>query len=346
MNGDLLTSTGGGINAALILEALAGTYRGPLEMGRAGRIRIAKNDDALPPMNGPLLLDLPKGSQGVIREIFIAAAGVTSPADFWNGLQVSVYPDIEKEPAIGGIFAGALTGCWYPLHDNPAYGPVWHSKYVSVTGNNTDNGTYGFSIKLPMPFHNGCQVSIVDGGSLTNCYGTVIYDDELPASPWRNYQLRASFDLGNTAETGNPPIEPGHSKTFLERPAGSRGVVALVSQAFDPASANNIYLEGNHRFYIDGEETPSCEYSGCEDYGQGSYYWHASENPARPVPLIGDGGGLVAGDFTNHKYRFLRIHETDPIAYTDGIKAEWGNDWLQNGVNVTLSSCCLYYEHI
>lgn len=103
----------------------------------------------------------------------------------------------------------------------------------------------------------------------------------------------------------------GNSHAALLRPPGTRGWLITTVGGF--VSSSPGFLEANVRIFVDQETIPSLEWSGTEDYFNGSFYW--------TFPKQRLYGGLTSQKITNpYGYGAYKIFSNNPIPYTNGIK--------------------------
>lgn len=129
-----------------------------------------------------------------------------------------------------------------------------------------------------------------------------------------NLTVNSSDVLGPIANTGFSIAEP---HTFLDRP-NEAGWIAAVYAGFTPSEPDFSYLEGNVRFFVDSETSPSLQWSGTEDFFGNAFYFESKSQD--------DTGGVVSyDDSATFKVTAYRLFSDHPIRYTRGVRAVWPN---------------------
>lgn len=129
-----------------------------------------------------------------------------------------------------------------------------------------------------------------------------------------NLMVNPSDVLGLIVNAGYSIAE---SHTFLDRP-NEAGWIAAVYAGFAPSEPDFSYLEGNVRFFVDSETSPSLQWSGTEDFFGNAFYFESKSQD--------DTGGVVSyDDSATFKITAYRLFSDHPIRYTRGIRAVWPN---------------------
>lgn len=179
-----------------------------------------------------------------------------------QGVNIEIRFDDDEVPSVSA-----------PLGDffGVGFGEYKHytSRYLAMTAG-------GYICQFHMPFRKRARVTLVNTNPalwVPAFYGAVTYiqyknafalsgqgtfhahyNRQAPTQPGEPYLIFDSASMG-------APGKPGHYV----------GVV-LNTEGATPQS-NFHFLEGNTKFYVDGEESPSLEYTGLEDYYQGAWYY-------------------------------------------------------------------------
>lgn len=106
-------------------------------------------------------------------------------------------------------------------------------------------------------------------------------------------------------------LHPNH--TFLSLPAGTSGYLAMVVGGVANEGDANFVFEGNVRFFLNGEEEPSLEWSSVEDFANGSYYFEQANQAEE--------GGIMAHDVSGgSKWSIYKVFSKSPVKFSDGIR--------------------------
>jgi len=181
-----------------------------------------------------------------------------------------------------------------------------HARYYQYACQPIQIGTNnGLNCFWRMPFEKGARVTVTNDGPVA-CgafYYYVDYQlyDKLPPDMGRFHaQYRQEY-----------PCKPGQNYVFVE--AQGRGHYVGCSLSIHNR-ADGWWGEGDDMIYIDGEEKPTFNGTGSEDYFCGAWcYGPAFSNPYFGCPLRGE-----------HKrdalWNVYRYHLMDPIPFTKSIK--------------------------
>ena len=257
---------------------------------------------ALPPGRSVTLAEV--AGQGVVTHLFLAL-GSEDIAGRASSL-VKIYVDGESAPSIvtdvDGLF-GAFGGA------------TFKTRYIGSDGLHNATLAVGGYIYFDIPFGTALRVELENGS--TTSTGTV----------WSilSYALGGTYDWGrygrlrnvNFATTGNMLRIASYAEEVLADIAG-RGALFAVMFFLECEAPYWRPLEGNFRFYVDGETTPSWESSGTEDYFGGSFYFNGG-------PFAAEYLGAPLIDHANRRLVGYRFHVPDPIVFDRSLKVTWMN---------------------
>ncbi len=232
------------------------------------------------------------------------------PSQARKRLRIKIYFDAEQEPGVDapvGDFFGVGFGEY----------KEYRSKYLEETSG-------GYVCRFPMPFKHIARVTITNTDSkraIGAFYGAITYkryDAPLDHEPFYFHALYREE---------MPTREAIPYKMLDVKGEGFyAGIVLNVSNA--RRGDGFTFLEANTKFFVDGEATPSVEYTGCEDYYQGAWYYMNGEYSAMysglTVRSLNKGGGVSA--FLNatpliNKTSQYRFHEHDAIPFKKSLLA-------------------------
>lgn len=280
------------------------------------------------------LLDV-KGA-GVIKHIWITLAPGAEVLDrndvilrmFWDG---NSYPSVE---APVGAFFGNGWGEAYNFVSAPlAVSPGWGKSYVSY---------------FAMPFATGARIEIENqtGRPIDALYFNIDYDElpQLPAGQgrfhaWYNHQLTEASATGENEWSllGKPGTNPDGKRNYVFADIKGRGHLVGVNYYVNCPSTV-WYGEGDEMVFIDGEDRPSLNGTGTEDYFNTS--WSPKELFAHPYfgyARVNNETGWLG---RTHVYRF---HMADPIHFERSCRytIEHGHD---NNLTLDLASVAYWYQ--
>ena len=107
-------------------------------------------------------------------------------------------------------------------------------------------------------------------------------------------------------------VEPLAEFDLCDEP-GEGAVFQVTMQAEGLEDGGVTYLEGCIRAYLEGGETPILISSGLEDYFLGTYYFDTGR-------FYNDTAGLTHFDQGAKRFAAYRIHDDDPIFFSNGLR--------------------------
>lgn len=127
------------------------------------------------------------------------------------------------------------------------------------------------------------------------------------------------------------PVTKGKAYTVVENVQG-RGAFIGITLASGMNGANTCWVEGEAKMYLDGDQYPTMNYTGTEDYFLGSFAFGNDQTLHKYQPYQGLYGGMFAvlGDMQsqyNHQRRFLlyRWHVKDPVYFEQSFTMKLDN---------------------
>ncbi|MEN8138500.1 MAG: DUF2961 domain-containing protein [Bacteroidota bacterium] len=165
-------------------------------------------------------------------------------------------------------------------------------------------GTNTLYSYFPMPFSNNCEFKLVNNSGV-NLPGIHIEVD---------YQsIESDFsDLGYFKTQYNHDSNPEMGKDYKLLDARGRGkYVGVVMEV--SGGENDLWLEGDERFYIDGSNTPAIYGTGTEDYFNGAWYFNRGLFDLSTHGMTG---------MYNSDRSVYRFHLSDPVYFNS--KADFG----------------------
>lgn len=228
---------------------------------------------------------------------------------FWEN---SEFPSVEAP-------ISAFFGCGYDENFGDIEGkyPFINSSLMMLAPGR------GCNCYFEMPFKKHCRITVENRGenAHTLYYMITGQKEELPEN----------ISYFHAVYRQEHPVQKGKSYTVLDNITG-RGRFIGLTLYVGVNGHNTCWVEGEAKMYIDGEEYPSLNYTGTEDYFCGSYAFGNDIGLKKYQTYSGLYAGLYAilGDTTemyNAQKRFLlyRWHEKDAIYFSNSFKMVMDN---------------------
>lgn len=217
--------------------------------------------------------------------------------DHLRELVLRIYWDAADKPAVE---------C--PLGDFYGLGFGEYVEYKSALV--AIGGSKALNCYWPMPFREGARLTLTNEGTrrVGACYYNIDYRlDDSPEPPvlYFHTQYRQAY-----------PVPRAKDYVILETNGRGHLVGCFLSVL---ANSEGWWGEGNDKFYVDGDTTPTIEGTGSEDYFCGAWdFGHAFWNPYQGVPLYDNPakGGEKRG-IRNTCYRW---HVLDPVPFRQALR--------------------------
>src|SRR5579884_1001744 len=251
---------------------------------------------------------------------------IASPSpDHLRELVLRIYWDDAKRPAVEcplGDFYGLGFGRYVEYKSAP----------IAI------GGIKALNCYWPMPFAKGARLTLTNEGkrAVDNCYFNIDY--RLENRPRRETRYF------HTQYHQAYPTPKGEDYLLLETKGKGHFVGTFLSVM---ANSDGWWGEGNDKFYVDGDSTPTIEGTGSEDYFCGAWdFQHAFWNPYNGVPYYDNApkGGEKRG-ILNTCYRW---HIMDPVPFTRSLRftlehGRHGPDDDRKPLRNNYSSVAYYY---
>lgn len=309
-----------------VAEAQQGLWKGGamdgLFMARDGRIahfssydRSGGNEDfvEIAPGETHTLVDH-EGDAGVVRRWWVTIAPRNN-RKIQRRLIVRCYWDGEEEPSVK-----------VPVSDFFGMGFGEWKDYQSLPLNMTSGG---YNSYWPMPFRESARI-------------TVENTSEMPVERfYYNIDVATRAELPDEAlyfhaQYRQTQTEEGTPVTILDTKGRGHYVGTLLSM--QPIGGNHfVYLEGDQRIFVDGEEEPSIIGTGTEDYFSSGWYYDTGEYsaPYHGVTIKDEGSGRI------NTYRW---HVEDPIPFQDSLRFTIEHGGTNDAPGVQYSSVAFWYQ--
>jgi hypothetical protein len=253
---------------------------------------LAKNGDSRPIEPGDTLVLGDVEGPGVITHLWTTV----NPTDpfYTRSLVFRVYYDGNDFPSVevpfGDFFAGGYTA-----------EPVFSSAVVSTSAYGRARNSY-----WRMPFQKSARVTVTNESAEHRVHSFYYYLD------WQKHaSLPDDTMYFHARYRQEHPAAPGD---FLILETEGRGHYAGTVQSV-LQTQYGWFGEGDDRFYIDGEETPSLSGTGTEDYFGDAWGYLEFARPYYGVPVY---EGHMPGD----RVTAYRWHIPDPVPFTKSIRVQ------------------------
>lgn len=226
---------------------------------------------------------------------------------------IRIYWDNEEFPSVEAPIS-AFFGCAYDetLGDQDGKYPVLNSAMILVAP------TRGYNCYFEMPFRKHCRITIENRGKGAEALYYMI-------TGWKG-ELPDNISYFHAAYRQEHPVQKGRSYVVLDNVYG-KGRFIGTTFSCGVNGHNTCWVEGETKIYIDGEDYPSLNYTGTEDYFCGSYAF-GNDGPLHKYQTF---SGLYVGAFAvmgnsaemyNAQKRFMlyRWHVTDAIYFDKSFK--------------------------
>ncbi len=233
---------------------------------------------------------LDREGPGTISHVWMTIA--SADPDHLGNLVLRMYWDGEDAPSVEapvGAFFGLGLGDYVS----------WSSTLLAVAPDKALNAFF------PMPFRGRAKITLENTG-----------DEPVRALYW-NIDVRnepvAADTLYFHAQYRSATPERGDDYVFME--AQGRGHFVGVTMSLIENS-DGWWGEGDERFYVDGERTPSVHGTGSEDYFLGAWDFggKAFSYPTFGAPVVGR-------ERKGEKWSLYRFHLDAPVTFTRSFRA-------------------------
>ncbi len=257
---------------------------------------------------------------GTIRSIWMGG-------DICNNCILRIYWDGQAYPSAEAPLP-AFFGYGYPnnVQDQSGHFPTLNSAMILAAP------CRGMNCYWPMPFRQRCRMTLTNRSQTqrraTYFMITGSYEPVAPDTPYFHATYRQSY-----------PTPADGVYTILDGVKGC-GHYAGVALFAGINGSNGCWVEGEMKIFLDGDEYPSVNYTGTEDYFCGSYaFGYDKPEVGKYTQYSGLYAGMFAvlGDQVNHynyqpRFMLYRWHVPDPIFFDESIRVTLQNiHWTNYG---------------
>jgi hypothetical protein len=249
------------------------------------------NDDSKRPIPGETVVLADLEGPGVVSHVWLTVAA--SEYGWPRLLRLRVYYDGSATPSVDA-----------PVGDFFAVGHGFERPVRSLMVRDSSEGRSRNSY-WPMPFRRSCRITVTNEGRrrVANLYYHVDWE-KLQALPEGTPYFHAWYRQALPAPPDGSPYEilNVHGRGHYV------GTVLSVVQA-----EAGWFGEGDDLFFVDGEDKPSIEGTGSEDYFNDAWGLHVDDGPYTGVP-VAEGTGLGS------RMTAYRWHLADPVPFTRSLR--------------------------
>ena len=181
----------------------------------------------------------------------------------------------------------------------------------------------GYNSYFEMPFYKKCKITMENRSKTIQTLYYMI-------SGWKG-ELPTNIGYFHATYRQEHPIQKGRSYVVLDNIQGNGRFIGMTL-AVGVNGHNTCWVEGEAKLYIDGEQYPSLNYTGTEDYFCGSYAFGNDSELHRYQTFQGMYVGLHAilgnsSEMYNAQKRFLlyRWHVKDEIWFHSNFRMVMDN---------------------
>jgi hypothetical protein len=286
---------------------VATSLRADAEPARRGALRVHDGEAPLPQGVETTVATLGGGPRQ-LRSIRLGA--MPSDGVALGNARLRIYWDGENTPSVDApmkYLAGVGGGVYDPA--GRALVQAWPSNAGSE-----DQTPATFSLFWPMPYHASARITVTPSPLRLPMRSVQwhITDEAFndPAAWWGTFHATYTVD--------QPVV--GQDMTFLDVAGSGRIVGTIVN--FGRVGPT---LEGNPRFYLDGNRTPQVQATGTEEWGLGGNYWRRDHQTSLPLGGLpsSNNNPLGSDDDGAAFYRFL-IADSIPFNHSAVLRWEHG----------------------
>lgn len=264
---------------------------------------------------------------GVYKDI---AFNLRLPIPFTNGIEIGVVA--PSGPAIHTLFANTLYQDELP--------ECWNRNLRLLAAQSNESMAAAISPGPDWKLESATSGVMVTGTFPANIVGRVINVTSMANTDYvvlaRPDSTHVTLDPRETVGAlinVQEQLQHGAMHTFLNVPAGVAGYIAALHGSH---FGDDTFFEGNVRFYLDGEASPSLRWTSVEDMMHGSFYFYH--------PNQSNEGGIICHDINTGHASYYKNFFNEPVRFRNGIQGKVPHAY-PNGGN-QLHWMTLYYREI
>jgi len=276
--------------------------------------RTGANADARPIPVGQTLTLLDEAGPGTITHVWITISD-DEPYHL-KKLVLRMYWDGDESPSVEapvGDFFGLGTGDYFPFQ----------SALLAVASDKALNSFF------PMPFQKHARITVTNEGKgpVDSFYFNIDYQAYAKPLPPDTLYFHAQYRQAMPApgwtnqwqSNSEPQVDQkknlnGDGNYVWLEAKGSGHFVGVTMSVLQ--NQDGWWGEGDDMFFIDGEEKPSINGTGSEDYFLGAW-----DFGGHPFSYASFGAPVVGAEFAGSRSSVYRFHLDSPIPFTKSIRA-------------------------
>ncbi|UCE14793.1 MAG: DUF2961 domain-containing protein [Candidatus Heimdallarchaeota archaeon] len=277
-----------------------------------------------------------EGPGCIVNIWFTFSSGLVSLRKYYNTWEIRqkvylrIYFDDEKTPSVDS-----------PIGD---FFGVGFGKYREFKSKFLEETSGGYVCRFPMPFQRNTRLEVVNTSEKNVIfYGAVTYHQYDKPFTHKPYYFHSKY-------REEMPTTPEIPYKLLDAKGEGFYIGCVLNQVNIKRSDGLRFLEGNTKFYVDGEYEPSLEYTGTEDIFQGAWYYIAG---AFSAPYHGctvhswkKAGilGFIMSGYRKNQISQYRFHEVDAIPFRKSLLVFTHHGEFDE-VQTNQSSVTYFYAH-
>ncbi|HZP83216.1 MAG TPA: glycoside hydrolase family 172 protein [Chthonomonadaceae bacterium] len=266
---------------------------------------------------------------GILTHIWMTSGAKNGIAHWTRRVRIRIYWDGQETPSVDAPL-GDFFGCGHGLIRR------WQSIAMDMTGSqdafSVEHNTTAFNCWLPMPFQQNARVEIYnDGDGIGLLYFYIDYEEYDPgALPADLLYFHAHFRRECPTDGWKDKFTPNHGDPVDSTPNldGKGNYVVLETTGRGHYIGCNVSIhnqtgswwgEGDDMIFIDGDEQPTINGTGTEDYFNHAYgMQHIPDGLYHGVSVFQPDN--PDKDLWRGKTTCYRWHIPDPIVFQKSIK--------------------------
>jgi hypothetical protein len=236
---------------------------------------------------------------------------------FWSGEGVGQIDQLWLNPAGDGASETTLRNLWLMAFWDGGAEPAVNVPIGIFFGNAYDERIVrslmigmtpvsGYYCYFPMPFHQGAVLKLRNnlGGSITNLRYKIVHRPR-PAVEAGEMRFHASYDTNANAGSGG---------LYVPLDISGRGHFCGVVMGMKSNAGSFHFLEGDEHIFVEGEEAPSIQGTGAEDYFTCGWYFERG-------PMCFPEYGMTQREAEpNFRVSAYRLHVSDYVPFTTSFR--------------------------
>lgn len=229
------------------------------------------------------------------------------PIPFTDGIEISVVaPGNTNRHAIYSniVYQEGLPPCWN------ARLRLFADRTVGTAPASVSLGTARLADATHLEMVSGTLPADIEGCAISATF--CINDIHVLSRTDATHAVVSSRDTALATLMSTGGVTQLYQRTFLNRPAGEAGWLAMVVAACANAGEAEIIMEGNVRLLLDQHAEAELTWTSVEDFVNGAFYF-TQQNRV-------EDGGVMSLNLDNGEWSFYKVLSRFPVRYADGVR--------------------------